>query len=180
MTRRTAIEHAFNGLSFYGNKKTKKYPNGVRIEFLTLSISTLNPLEIETLFEKFINRMNTHCYYSMCSWLAVFVGGQHVHAFWRKPFYMTTQEMGQIWARVVGENSNCKNFTVRGDLTSKEQMIKIVNYFSNQGDHHQEDVIFLESEYWGKIVPRSAIVSSSAPLTDLQKQKKKLLDKSEG
>lgn len=151
---RREFEHFSNkGLSFYCEKK-------VRVEKLTLSI-VKGRSDIMILFDRFLERITLGRPYAP-SYIGVCVDGQHIHLFWRKPFFITLQELGFLWDTITKESSNLKNRTAstkeKDSIPGRE---KLIQYLLNQEEHHEEvdklkhSAEFFQSERWGKTLVKS-------------------------
>lgn len=131
------------------------------VEFLTIGCSMNSGIDLKKAFEEFCERLSSR---KKIEWIAVhvkepkgllglndsFEGKEHMHILWAKP-YVRMDMLRDIWQGLSKTSGGIKNRTVRGSLSARSQMSRLVGYLVNQDDHHDSEhreVFYYESAGW--------------------------------
>ena len=138
---RTAFE---SGIKIYEHEK-------IRLEYLSLSISTDDNTPILTYFERLQPHMLYKQQFGYIDYIGVNVNNQHLHMVIRKPFVLL-DILKSAWWNITEKESNIYVKTLKYDMNGKYKYEELLSYIINQEDHHIGQISYYESPSWGIVI----------------------------
>lgn len=132
------------GMTIYEKEK-------IRIEYISLSISTNDKTNIMEYVERLIPHMLYQRKFGTVDFCGCVVNKQHIHFLIRKPYvpYATLQS---AWHMITKNISNVYVKTVRYDMDGKYKYESVLQYILQQEEKHDEPVEYYKTPNWGYVI----------------------------